>query len=89
MLSEAGLLFGEAIVRRSSDAKLCMPGEACHSAVMCSSMCSGLCSEGTDLCRSLQTNVRGSDSFSFSRRLIGHQSINSRATLLIVSHSRT
>ena len=67
--SEADLLCSEAIMRCPGQAKLRVPEEACLPAVMCGSVQAGLCSEGSDLCRSVQAKLRRSGSVSFGRWL--------------------
>lgn len=70
MLPEADLLCSEAVVCRSGQAKLCLPGKASLSAVMCGSVQASLCSEGSVVCRSLQAKLCSSSSVAFGCWLI-------------------
>ena len=69
LCSEAIVLCSEAVVCRTGQAELRVPEEACLPAVVCGSVQAGLCSEGSDLCRSVQAKLRGSGSVSFGRWL--------------------
>ena len=70
VLPEADLLCSKAVVCRSGQAKLCVSEEACVSAIVCGSVQAGVCSEGSDLCCSVQAQLRGPSSVTFSRWLI-------------------